>query len=374
MKIIYISDSAIPSSSPNSVHVMKMCQAFASGGHNVTLIGKNTTACFTQERDPHAFYAVKKNFALKIYPARAFTGAGVWYNISLLWRVLTLKADLIYTRSITAAFFLVLYGKPVVFEVHEPFEGKGTRLRRMFAFVIRNRKLRKLVVISQALQRYYQDTFGLPASAIVVAHDGADPFPEATPVLRPDAFSVGYVGSLYPGKGMEILLPLARMCPTASFHVVGGQGQQIEALQAANADLRNITFHGFKGQQELPGYIASFDVLIAPYTNSVKVSEKRGANNLALWMSPLKIFEYMSAGKPIITSGLAVIREIVQHGETALLCDPTVPAEWQAAVETLRDDSVLRARIGNNARQTFTEHYTWDIRARDILHAITKAS
>jgi glycosyltransferase involved in cell wall biosynthesis len=372
MKIVYISDSAIPSSSPNSVHVMKMCQAFAVAGHQVTLIGKNTTACFQNVQDVHAFYAVHRNFELKIYPRKPFKGSGAWYNLSMSWRVLV-KADLVYTRSITAAFFRLLYNLPVVFEVHEPFEGKGTRLRKMFAFIIRHRKLQKLVVISAALKHYYQDNFGLPASAIHVAHDGADLFPAGEPALPHAEFRVGYVGSLYPGKGMEILVPLAQACPAIHFHVVGGSKQQIQAIHDRVGVLPNLTFHGFQTQQALPGFIRSFDVLIAPYTDQVIVSEKRGANNLALWMSPLKLFEYMSAGKPIITSGLAVIREVVQHEETALLCDPASLPEWEAAIARLQHDEPLRRKLGAQALREFTDHYTWQQRAVEILNAIPKA-
>jgi glycosyltransferase involved in cell wall biosynthesis len=373
MKIVYISDSAIPSSSPNSVHVMKMCQAFAVAGHQVTLIGKNTTACFQNVTDKHAFYAVQKNFDLTIQPRKPFKGSGAWYNLSMAWRVLGLKADLVYTRSITAAFFRLLYNLPVVFEVHEPFEGKGTRLRRMFAFIVRHRKLQKLVVISAALKRYYQDNFGLPASAIHVAHDGADPFPAGAPALQDAGFSVGYVGSLYPGKGMEILVPLAQASKDVHFHVVGGNKQQIQAIHDRVGALPNLTFHGFQTQQALPGFIRSFDVLIAPYTDQVIVSEKKGANNLALWMSPLKLFEYMSAGKPIITSSLAVIQEVVQHEETALLCDPASLPAWQAAIARLQQDVGLRQKLGAQALREFTRHYTWEQRAVEILNAIPKA-
>jgi hypothetical protein len=115
MRIVYISDSAIPSTSPNSVHVMKMCQALADLGHNVTLEAKNTTACLHGVRDIHEFYAVRNNFKVNIFPRNAFKGSGAFYNASLVWRLPWTTADLIYTRSITAAFLLLLYGKTLVF-------------------------------------------------------------------------------------------------------------------------------------------------------------------------------------------------------------------------------------------------------------------
>ncbi|MBT1688326.1 glycosyltransferase family 4 protein [Dawidia soli] len=369
MKIIYISDSAIPSSSPNSVHVMKMCQAFARQGHQVTLLAKNTTACRHDVRDIHAFYAVENNFDIKIYPRKAFRGSGMFYNLSLAFKGMTMSADLLYTRSITAAFLLLLYNKRVVFEVHEPFEGKGGRLKRMFRYIIFHPKLQKLVVISDALRQYYKKEFGHKEEDIVVAHDGADPFPAAaTPALSGSSVKVGYVGSLYPGKGMETLVPLAKACPEVQFHVVGGSTAQIQQLSARSSS--NVIFHGFKSQQELPAYIASFDILIAPYTRTVIVSGKKGANNLALWMSPLKIFEYMSAGKPIITSDLPVIREILQDGVNARMCPPEVLEDWVTAVGELAGNSVLRTTLAARALHDFEEHFTWDKRAEEILKAV----
>jgi glycosyltransferase involved in cell wall biosynthesis len=370
MKIIYISDSAIPSSSPNSIHVMKMCQAFAELGHEVALIGKNTTACLKEVTDIHRFYAVKKNFQLKVFPSKAFRGSGAYYNVSLGWRVLGLQADLIYTRSITAAFFLLLFGRAVAFEVHEPFEGKGTRLKKMFRFIVHHKKLVKLVVISAALKDYYRNTFNMAEDDIFVAHDGADPFPPASPVLKNDGFKIGYVGSLYPGKGMEILIPLAEQCPQIQFHILGGNSKQIAENKDRAKGLENLFFHGFKSQQELPSYVISFDAVIAPYTAYIKVSEKTGANNLALWMSPLKIFEYMSSGKAIITSDLPVIREILEHGQNALLCDPADLAQWRSAAVRLSNDNGLRATLSGNALRLFTEQYTWRKRAEHILNAL----
>jgi glycosyltransferase involved in cell wall biosynthesis len=351
---------------------MKMSQALASFGHEVTLIGKNTTACFKNVKDLYAFYAVDGNFKLKVFPSKEFKGSGLYYNLSFLWRSLIINGDLLYTRSITAAFFLLLFGKEIVFEVHEPFEGKGNRLRWMFTFIIKHKQLRKLVVISNALRQYYEKNFKLKSESIIVAPDGADSFPTTTPTILGNDFKVGYVGSLYPGKGMEILLPLSREFPNIMFHVIGGEALQVEKLKIETKDSRNLIFHGFKSQSALPGYIASFNVLIAPYTSTVKVSDKRGANNLALWMSPLKVFEYMSACRPIIASNLSVIQEILQHDHNALLCDPEDLSQWKQSVKLLLDRPSLSSRLATQALADFNRNYTWKKRAEFILKEINK--
>lgn len=370
MTIVYISDSAIPSSSPNSVHVMKMCQAFARLGHKVKLVGKNTTACFNNVKDAHEFYSVEKKFELKIFPTKAFKGSGLFYNIYLPFALTGMKADLVYTRSITAAYAGLKLGKPIIFEMHEPFEEKGARLSNMFKYIAENKKLVKLVVISDQLKQYCLKNFAIKEENITVAHDGADPLPQGNAVNIKSGFKVGYIGSLYPGKGMEILLPLAGMMKDIDFHVVGGNDKQIAEWKQKIGALPNVTFYGFKTQAELPSYIRAFDVLVAPYSKQVTVSTKKGANNLALWMSPLKLFEYMSGGKPIITTDLPVIREILTHRQTALLCNAEDINQWKQAVNELKDNNELRKNLGNKALKDFEENYTWLKRAEHILNSV----
>lgn len=370
MKIHYISDSAIPSASPNSVHVMKMCQAFGQLGHTVTLEAKNTTACFTNIENPHKFYNVEPTFQLFVFPKKAFRGSGLSYNALLPVKVLRSSADLIYTRSILAACIALTLKKKVVFEMHEPFIAKGFRLNRMFRFIAEHKTLKKLVVISDALRQHLLASYKIKAETIFVAHDGADPIPKVQPKVVDNRFSVGYIGSLYPGKGMEILLPLAQRCQDISFHIVGGLPGQIKEWKTKAVGLNNLLFHGFKTQKELPAYITSFDLLIAPYSDKVTVSEKKRANNLALWMSPLKLFEYMSAGKPIVATDLLVIREILKNGHTALLCKADDLSEWERAVNTIRLNRTIGNELGKNAQAEFELRYTWYRRAENILNSL----
>jgi glycosyltransferase involved in cell wall biosynthesis len=83
-------------------------------------------------------------------------------------------------------------------------------------------------------------------------------------------------------------------------------------------------------------------------------------------MSPLKIFEYMSAGKPIVCSDLPVIREVLEDKKTAFLCDPHNIEEWRDALLILSDENI-RNNMSTNARKEFREKYTWQIRSRMVI-------
>jgi len=97
-----------------------------------------------------------------------------------------------------------------------------------------------------------------------------------------------------------------------------------------------------------------------------KVSIWGGKLDTASYMSPLKIFEYMAAGKPIICSDLPVIREVLSENN-AMLCDPNNIEQWVKAITILKNDPLSRRRLGNNARKTLQSNYTWAIRAEKVL-------
>jgi glycosyltransferase involved in cell wall biosynthesis len=84
-------------------------------------------------------------------------------------------------------------------------------------------------------------------------------------------------------------------------------------------------------------------------------------------MSPLKLFEYMAAGRPIVCSDLPVLREILQHERTALLCDPDDAASWAGALARLHDEPTLRRTLAEAARAQFELHFTWKARADRVL-------
>jgi glycosyltransferase involved in cell wall biosynthesis len=107
--------------------------------------------------------------------------------------------------------------------------------------------------------------------------------------------------------------------------------------------------------------------LLAPYQSSVTVP---GGGDVGRWMSPLKIFEYMAAGKAILASDLPVLREILSHGETALLCPPHNIESWIESLNQLQKDPELRALLGNNAKTVFQSQHTWQARAKKVLENI----
>ena len=130
----------------------------------------------------------------------------------------------------------------------------------------------------------------------------------------------------------------------------------------------NLFFRGYISPSKTRECIAQFDILLAPYQPVVLV----GNDNIDIspWMSPLKIFEYMKRGKPIIASNLPVLREVLEHGRNALLAEATDPDDWRDNIGRLLIDDQLRTKICKNAYEDFRAKYTWERRAEFILKNI----
>lgn len=223
--------------------------------------------------------------------------------------------------------------------------------------------------MSEVLREDFLEQFSsLAKSETLTAHDGADAPSGATEEASLSGeFKVGYLGHLYPGKGMEIISKLAARCSYAHFHVVGGREKDLMNWKPQLASIPNITLHGFVPHRETPSYLLAFDVVLAPYQPQV---EAASGMDIGRWMSPLKLFEYMSIGKPIIASDLAVLREVLEHKRNALLVPANDPDAWAEAVKLLRDNVALRQRISRQALRDFQEKYSWESRAGAVLDGL----
>jgi len=381
LTIAYFSGSIIPSRAANSVHVMRMCAAFAETGCEVVLAaieGDRTLA-----GDDFETYGVAPRFRIVKH---AMKSGGILARLRYARAAPILvrreiEPDLVYGRHLLSLSVASRWGVPVIFETHQaPSRLERLVERRLF----RRPNFARLVVISEALRDEYRRCHpDLPAHRILVAPDAADPPADdattddaaAVSIRRAGRLQVGYVGHLYPGKGMEMVAALARHMPDVDFHVVGGTETDLARWRAGGngngGNGSNLVFHGHVPAVRTEGYRRAVDVLLAPYQPVVRSAGGRA--EIGRWMSPLKIFEYMGSGRAMIVSDLPVLREIVTDGETALLARPDDVDAWVAAVERLRDPT-LRQELAERARAQLVARHTWARRSTDVLAGLKGAA
>ena len=366
MKLAYLATSIIPSRTANSVQVMRMCEAFAENGHEVLLLVPNRRALMESGvHDPFAHYGVQQTFALEHLPWLRLRGRRHIFALLSALRAVRWSADLVYGRNPLGLFWAALLGKRVILEMHGLPRLGTTADRLVYRALARSRRLVHVVAISEELARRLRPYF--PRHAVVVAHDGASPHgarKERRAVDSNVPLRVGYVGHLYPGRGVEVVLGLARRFPAVRFELIGGTERDI-AQWRERPLTENVSFSGYVPPQEVANRCAGFDVLLMPYQRKVAVHGARG--DTSSWMSPLKMFEYMATSKPIISSDLPVQREVLRNGENALLVPPDDLEAWKLALLRLIDDAALRRKLGANARADFEREYTWGSRAAKVL-------
>lgn len=282
--------------------------------------------------------------------------------------------DLVYGRDLYSSWWLRSSGIPFAYEVHAV--GRRGLRRRAELQVVTSGTCRAVVAITDVLRRDYEREWeGHGHAPIVVLADGADApkNPALALDLRPPraGFRVGYAGSLHPGKGIETLLAVAARMQDVDFEVVGGTDAQIRTWTARGAT-PNVTFHGWKPHDRIETFLREMDVLYAPYGSRVAVDG--GTGDVARWMSPLKLFEYMAAGVPVVASDLEVIREVMTDEVNGLLRPAGDVAAWVDATQRLRDDAALCRALARRALDDLLAEYTWDVRATRILSLLTQGT
>lgn len=360
MRLAYLSASLIPSRSANSVHVMKMCSAFVNNGHEVTLYARQG-----QGDKVHDAYG-SSPFQLELIPSPKMPGIGAaHYAYRVHRRLIKARSDILYARHVYSLWSARRMGVPLIYEAHTPPGNRVQHLveRNLFA----RPNFARLVVITAALRDWYlENCRELRSHQVLVAHDGADEYASEACEVKSDSarFQVGYVGQLYPGKGMEIISQLPHLLPQMDFHVIGGTEKDLSYWKG-RIQASNLKFHGFVPHAQIALRIRTFDAVLAPYQNHVHAYGS--SRNIAKWMSPLKLFEYMAAKRPIVASDMPVLREILIDGHNSLLVGPTESAQWVEALQRLADSPELRASIAEKAYQEFVQKYTWRSRAVNVL-------
>jgi len=285
--------------------------------------------------------------------------------------------DLVYERYSLWSYVGMEYaqgaGIPGVLEVNAPLIEEQLAYRKLVARREAEQVAARafnsasvLIAVSREVADYLT-TFTTSHNRVFVIPNGVDPRRFSSTVApfeprRANEFVVGFVGSLKPWHDIHTLVEafalLHQAHPNARLLIVGDGPLRGEILtQLDQHNLRPFAhLTGAVAHEAVPGWIMSMDVAVAPY---------RRLDNF--YFSPLKLFEYMAAGRAIIASDVGQIRSVITAGETGLLCDPGDAQSLAGALESMLAKPALRQALGEAARQWIGREHTWDSIAQRVL-------
>lgn len=365
MRLSYLSNSPLSASVANAVHVMNICACFAESGHEVVLHAKCRSA---DVADLYAQYGVPPTFKIKGVASSGFGRFGViaYGAKQALHAKFVVKPDIAYARCLLSAAFAAALQMDLVLELHEI--PKGRLLSRLLQWLLASARVKRVVVISDGLLEDLRAAFpGAIKKDCVVAHDGASvPSTFVIKELPPtDGCNVGYAGGLRSGNGVELMLALATRFPDHAFHIVGGSADEIASWKQQQKS-SNVHWHGRLPPAQVHGFLSACDMLLAPYQHGPKTASGRDTSR---WMSPLKIFEYMASGVPMVVSDFPVLREVLDQN-MAMLVPPEDLSAWASAIAQLAESPDRRAHMGRQAFSAFQENYTWLARSRRVIEGL----
>lgn len=418
MRLLYLANMRLPTEKAHGLQIMQNCEAFAEAGAEVRLwvARRANTPELAAINDVWAYYGVRQQFSLRRLPCidlllfasahrvlmqAAFYVQQITYTLVALIAALFTRADVYYSRDALTILALSLV-KPryaLAYEAHQLAVGRAGQwvqrqvvhragsiiaitppLANDLALLVGAGFKRAGLKPTPTTPNMPRPALGTLPSKFLIAHDGIrrERFAqmpsqaEARAALGwpPDGFIMGYVGrlqTLAADKGVGTLVKALQQVEGAALAIVGGPDEMAEALRrhwlALGLPAEHFLYAGQVAPEQVPLCLSAFDVCAMPHPYT---------RQFANYTSPLKLFEYMASGRPIVASDLPGWADVIQHEETALLVPAGDATALAAALTRLRADPELRQRLAQTAYQHVMAHYTWEARARAILEHLQR--
>jgi glycosyltransferase involved in cell wall biosynthesis len=399
--LLYIGNNRLPSEKADGLYVMKLCEAFAKEGARVTLLVPKRVNPLRE--DPFSYYGIKKNFSIRAvssFDLLFFSSA----PLPLMKLFFLIQAA---TFGIAAAFFAKQWvvsgaGQKIIIS-HEPYSlfvlsffarasGAAPIAFDLHVGAKQNffwRRVCGVVTHFFVLTRGVAETlkiFGARVS-VTISPDAVDlelfgrdcerHDARKRLGLPPNSFLCVYAGHLYAWKGINTILDAAQFIPQdVIIYCVGGTDQEItkhsssqifrrknlgwQESQITKQGSHNVIFAGRKPHTEVPRWLCAADVLLLPNSGKEAISR--------LYTSPMKMFEYMASGKPIVASRLPSLMEVLNDAN-AVLVDADNPRALANGIMQLKNDSAYATRLAGQAKKDVAR-YSWKEKARNMMNTL----
>lgn len=366
MRILY--SHRIGSRDGQAVHLEAMVAALRAAGHEVRVVGPAGFDRSDLGGDSRAVGLVRR------LPRWIGELAELAYAVPAALRLdraaVTFRPDVLYERAnlfhLAGALVAWRRGLPLLLEVNAPIAAErarfgGLALQRIAAACERWvwRRASRVLPVTAVLAGHVAAA-GVPAARVTVIPNGIDlrDFPPVSEQPAGGEVVLGFIGFLRDWHGLAaVVRAMAGATPGPRPVLrVAGDGPALAGLRRLAAELGiadRVRFDGLVPRHDVPALIAGFDIALQPAA--------------VAYACPLKVLEYMAAGRAIVAPDQPNLRELLDHGRTALLFDPADPeALWRATMRLARDPALRRA-LGTAAREeVLRRDLTWEGHARRV--------
>jgi glycosyltransferase involved in cell wall biosynthesis len=373
MKIKYITNTRIPTTRAHGHAIMKMCTEFSENGNDVELFVPNKGDIEYINKSPFIFYKVKENFKInKVSSFDFLANSGrlgkIWYWVDTISYLVSLKffvkvseEDVIYTRDFLIPLIFTKKNN-IILELHNIPRSRFL-IKQIF------NKINLFVVISRGIKEELIK-MSVNEEKIIVCPSGVDIQDLETNLTKDEAKDflkldknkkvAMYIGLLDEWKGYKTFLESSKFLPESiQVVIIGGEGYQINKLSKL---YKKVIFLGLRPYSELGINQKAADVLVIPNSEKYAISK--------YYTSPLKVFNHMASGTPIVASDLPSIREILNENN-CVFASPDSPESLANSIIKVLNDNFLSKKISEQAR-TDVEKFTWSNRTKQILDFINK--
>ena len=360
MKSFYIAEINLPSKSAYAVHVFQMCNAIAKINKKVILIvpylDKNYSIKIKKE------YGIKYNFHIKsIFPKKKELNflRRIYFAYSCLKFITKEKKNtLIISRSILTSLILA---KNKIFSYMEIHHELKSFTKIIFSLYQKNKsnKYLKFILINKYLLNYFK--FNKEDYLILDDAVNLEMFKKSNKKIIKN--TCAYFGSLTSGKGIEIIKEISAKLKNINFHIYGDL-KLLNSKFISFKKAKNVKFFNHLRYNKIPEHMSRYNILLMPYLKNVSVRSKN--LNVANYMSPLKLFEYMASGKIIVATNLNVYSHILKNNKNSILIPVGKTNLWVKKIIEIFKDTKKYKYLQKNSLKT-VKKYTWDLRVQKIL-------
>ena len=378
LRLAHVTHWLLPSNDTATIQLIQTLSALAELGVDAELYSPRRP---WRRRPPAALqsalvrhYGVSCGFAPHELPSSlpGLPGLSRLLHATLAVRATPPSPAVLHTRDLETAWLGVKAGRRVLFETFKVWTRSSSLHRTRLQRLARQPGFLGIVTHSRyAREQYAED--GIPAAKLRTIHNGFDPrlFSTVRPAEGaraalgfPESPTVVYLGAIAPYKRVDLLLDAAERTPEIRW-VLGGEHRQpaARALVQRGTALPNVAFPGFVSGEQLVLLLQAADVLVIPPSLDPLLHYGRT-------VLPIKVFQYLAAGRPIVTGESPDTSEVLVHDRNSVRIPPDDAAALAAAVRELVRDPDRRIRLGEAARRD-SAGFTWNARARaflDFLH------